>query len=172
MLLALLTGLLWGLGNTAFGTITDKGAWASAHTGPFGLAILVIYRLVLMCKVRARKGVWVDKTQSNFYSENGSFNSANLIPLSLVAAISLLCMVIVSNGFNFAKIGEMNQAIVTCLFNVTAIYISVVFYFKFGETIPPIKAFGMLLVILCVVFLCIEGSHKDSEKLVDEALPF
>ena len=125
-----------------------------------------------MCKVRARKGVWVDKTQSNFYSENGSFNSANLIPLSLVAAISLLCMVIVSNGFNFAKIGEMNQAIVTCLFNVTAIYISVVFYFKFGETIPPIKAFGMLLVILCVVFLCIEGSQKDSEKLVDKDLPF
>ena len=167
-----MTGLMWGVGNTIFGTLTHKGFWAGPHTGPFGLAMLLIYRLTTMCKVRARKGVWVDKSHSNFYDEAGAFRYANLVPLTVMWVIPVLTIFIISYGFNFALASDMNQGIVVCLFNVTVIYVSVVFYLKFGETVPCIKAFGMFLVVLCVVFLCIESGEKDNEIIVDAELPF
>jgi len=66
----------------------------------------------------------------------------------------------------------MNQAIVVCLWNIAAIYTSIVFYIKFGEKVECIKGVGMGLVITCVVFLCIEGAEKSNETVVDPNLPF
>ena len=62
----------------------------------------------------------------------------------------------------------INQGCLTCIFGVTMIYISVLFYYKFGEKISPMKIFGMILIIPCIVFLAF-GSSPGDEVIEDSS---
>lgn len=45
---------------------------------------------------------------------------------------------------------------------MTIFYVSVLFYFKFGEKISPMKIFGTLLMIPCIVFLSMGAGTSDA----------
>ena len=45
---------------------------------------------------------------------------------------------------------------------MTIFYVSVLFYFKFGEKISAMKIFGTLMMVPCIVFLSLGGGPGDS----------
>lgn len=78
------------------------------------------------------------------------------------AMTSLAGLILVAYCFKFAKMAGINQGCLPCIFSMTIFYVSVLFYFKFGEKISPMKIVGTLLMIPCIVFLSLGGGPADS----------
>ena len=58
----------------------------------------------------------------------------------------------------------MNQGILPTLASLSSFYTSVLFYFKFSEMVSMAQVVGMVLMIVCVVFLGLEGSTQSNAK--------
>ena len=59
----------------------------------------------------------------------------------------------------------MNQGCITSLFSVTSIYIAVLFYIRFKESISASKIVGILAIIPCVLLLSLD---KKDESMISE----
>ena len=74
-------------------------------------------------------------------------------------------IVIVGFAFKFALLAELNQGCIPCMFALTSIYVSVIFYFKFGERISRAQICGIGLMIPCAVLLSLDQKDAaDSEN--------
>jgi hypothetical protein len=95
-----------------------------------------------------------------------AFNWRNLWIASLTQALpQVLGLVLVSYAFKFALMAQMNQGSIPGLFSVTSIYISILFYMVFGETISCTKIMGILLMMPCVILLSLDKKvvNEDSD---------
>ena len=72
-------------------------------------------------------------------------------------------LVLVAYSFKYAKMAEINQGCLPCIFAITTFYICVLFYFKFGEKISAIKIIGTLLMIPCVIFIAMGSVPEEAE---------
>mmetsp|Transcript_31507 Transcript_31507/g.41716 ORF Transcript_31507/g.41716 Transcript_31507/m.41716 type:complete len:272 (+) Transcript_31507:253-1068(+) len=84
---------------------------------------------------------------------------------------SLAGLILVAYCFKFAKMAGINQGCLPCIFSMTIFYVSVLFYFKFGEKISMMKIVGTLLMIPCIVFLSLgggPGGESSDETSQDE----
>ena len=79
---------------------------------------------------------------------------------------NFLGMFLVSYCFKFAKMAEINQGCLPCIFSLTIFYVSVLFYFKFNETISPIVILGTILYIPCIICLSISGGGSTDDDLL------
>ena len=75
----------------------------------------------------------------------------------------LMGLVMVAYSFKYAKMAEINQGCLPCIFAITTFYICVLFYFKFGEKISAIKIIGTLLMLPCIVFIAL-GSAPEAKS--------
>lgn len=83
-----------------------------------------------------------------------SFNWYNLAVVTLTQALpNLVVMILVAYAFKFAAMAGMNQGCIVCLFSISSIYISILFYVKFSEAISWCKIAGILLMMGCIVTL-------------------
>ena len=65
---ALLTGLVFGLGNTVFGVrCSMHGFWGACLVGPSMFAMSILYRLVESCIVKKRTGKFINWDRSNYW---------------------------------------------------------------------------------------------------------
>ena len=72
------------------------------------------------------------------------------------AAVQVFSIFFITFAFKFALLADLNQGCVPSLFAVYGIYVSVVFYFCFGEIISISKIIGIVLIIVCVVFMAFD----------------
>lgn len=184
----MITGLVFGLGNTVFGVGCSKlGFWGASLTGPTVLLLALLYKLLEACYIKRRRGSFIDWDNSNYWvqedaSENetrainddfqavhkdrgGRFNWRNFWIVTLTQSLPPVCgLFLVSFAFKFALQAEMNQGCIPSLFAVTGIYIAVLFYFCFNEVISVSKIIGLILIILCIILLAFD---KKEEALSD-----
>ena len=73
-----------------------------------------------------------------------------------------LALFLVSYSFKFALAAQINQGCIPCMFSITGIYIAVMFYWCFNERISPSKISGILLIVLCVIFLAFDKKGEAS----------
>ena len=117
ILLALLAGFFYALGNVAFGiSYSQLGFYGAGFPAPISLALVIIYRSVEACKIKRRTGHLIDKANSNYWkvrqvddeyhsSEAATyeFNWFNLRLVALTQGLPTLGgLVIVANAFKFA----------------------------------------------------------------------
>ena len=74
---------------------------------------------------------------------------------------SLAGLVLVAYCFKFAKMADINQGCLPCIFSMTIFYVSVLFCIKFGERLSPIVVFGTLLMVPCIAFLAFGSNPSD-----------
>ena len=55
----------------------------------------------------------------------------------------------------------MNQGCIPSMFAVTGIYIAILFYWCFNEVISYAKVGGIVMIVLCVIFLAFDGKSEN-----------
>ena len=68
---------------------------------------------------------------------------------------------LVSYAFKFALAAGMNQGCIPSMFAVTGIYIAILFYWCFNEVISYAKVGGIVMIVLCVIFLAFDGKSEN-----------
>ena len=114
IILALLSGLLFGLGNTAFGiSCSQHGVFGAGFPAPICILLIALYRGVEACRLKRRTGRFVDKAKSNYWrvserdnfvrSSGYEFNWTNVMRVVLTQGLPSLCgLVLVSYAFKYA----------------------------------------------------------------------
>ena len=97
--------------------------------------------------------------------EKYEFDWWNLVNVIFAqACMSLTSLIMVAYAFKVALLAEINQGCITSLFSITAIYVAILFYFKFGEKISLSKILGIILMIPCITLLSIDNKEaKESD---------
>ena len=160
--------------------------------GPVIFILTGLYRLIGACRNRSKTGMWVDKANSNYwrlakpeyeelaqedenpcdltFAEQPSpdkvyiFRWKNLMLVLLTQALPvLLDLFVLSHTFQVAKLGQLNDAYITCLFSLTSIYVAVMFHFAFREELSRSKIVGMLLMVVTVITLT-TNKHRDTDN--------
>ena len=68
ILLAMLAGFFYALGNVAFGiSCSQLGVYGAGFPAPISLFIVIIYRGIEACKIKRRTGHFIDKAHSNYW---------------------------------------------------------------------------------------------------------
>lgn len=66
-------------------------------------------------------------------------------------------------AFKFAKLGGLNQGVVSVTTTFASIFNTVIFYFYFGERVGMPQYFGIALIFCCGVLLGIAASMKKKD---------
>ena len=161
-----MSGLTFALGNVVFGmNCSQHGVLGGGFPGPASLLMVCIYKFFSQLRVKRATGYWVDKTKSNYYKKVASseaptevtdgdefrpaavadradyaFNWRNMAMVFFAQAMtSLAGLCLVAYAFKFAKMAGINQGCIPVLFSMTIIYVSVLFYYCFQESISVSK---------------------------------
>ena len=70
--------------------------------------------------------------------------------------------VLLTCAFKFALLAELNQGCITSCLSIISLYVSIVFYFKFGEKFNTAKIVSIALIIACVVLLSLDPKEEFS----------
>ena len=82
---------------------------------------------------------------------------------------NLLVLIFTNYAFKYAALCGLNQGIIPTLTSVSSFFNSVLFYYKFSETVSASQFIGMILMIACVVFLALEGMSVSKKLQVGES---
>ena len=77
-------------------------------------------------------------------------------------------LILVAYSFKFAWAADMNQGCIPSLFAITSIYIAILFYCSFGETISMSKILGIAMMTPCVILLSMFHKKPTEESLYSE----
>ena len=72
-------------------------------------------------------------------------------------------------AWKFAKLGDINQGVVSALLALASLINVVTFYFGFGEKISMLSLFGVVLMVISVVCIgAAAGSHSGETETEEE----
>jgi len=159
-----------GVGQFIYATnFSYIGTQGTGFLGSIPLAILVLFKLILAIKNKVKKGVFIDKENSNIIDTEGKIKWKNIVPILGNWYANSAQVFLFTYAYKFAKLAGLNQGIVPILTLFASFFNSAIFYFVFGEKISLPKALGMVFAISCALLLMIESTSKKGETFVDES---
>lgn len=165
--MALISSLTSGLSNYFMGIkLTNAGVFGPAFTGPAALVVLGCMRIVQAVSNKISSGTFVNYSSSNLFSREypHRFKPEQLKALIGNFIPNILILIFGNLAFKYAALCGLNQGIIPTLTSLSSFYTSVLFYYKFSETVSVSQFVGMVLMIVCVVFLALEGMTLSKEK--------
>ena len=79
--MAISIGILYSIADVILSnSMSSKGIWAVGFLGPSTVFSIGVYRMIQACKLRYHDGIWIDKTNSNYWvAEYTSLNDASAL---------------------------------------------------------------------------------------------
>ena len=160
-----------GTGGALYATCYARLGMAGVGlTGPGTFIAYALWRIVLELTHRCKEGQWLKRTGSRVVTDSGEYKWKNLIPLLGNVFINGVYLVNMSYAWNFAKLGGLNQGLVTTWLCVASVYNVIIFYCVFREKPLPLQYLGIFLIICMIVTLDLAavGQKDEDEAAVPE----
>ena len=173
---ALLAGITMGSGSFIFATNYAKlGMMGGGICGPGVFIIFLIIWTVRQTYYRCKTGSWtfpvdVDhpdfpRGRSRLLKKDGSLRWSNLVPFFGNIACNVCYLICMTYAWYFAKLGDMNQGVVSALLALASLVNVVTFYFGFGEKISKFHFIGIILMVSSLICIGLAaGSHRGEEE--------
>ena len=116
----------------------------------------------------SKNGRWLKATGSRVVTDDGNYKWRNLIPLLGNVFINGTYLIIMAYAWNFAKLGGLNQGLVTTWLSVASVYNVITFYCVFGEKPLPLQYLGIALIIAMILTLDLAAYGQGKEEETEE----
>ena len=163
-------GFCMGTGGALYATCYARlGMSGVSITGPGTFIVYVCWRIILELHHRIKNGQWLKTTGSRVLTDEGHYKWKNLIPLLGNVFVNGVYLINMSYAWNFAKLGGLNQGLVTTWLSVASVYNVIIFYCVFGEKPLPLQYLGIFLIICMIITLDFaaygqkEETHEPTE---------
>ena len=156
-----------GTGGALYATCYSRLGMAGVGlTGPGTFLVYLFWRISLEVCYRIKHGQWLKSTGSRVVDDDGNYKWKNLIPLLGNVLINGIYLINMSYAWNFAKLGGLNQGLVTTWLSVASVYNVITFYCVFGEKPLPLQYLGIFLIICMIVTLDLAayGQKEDIDE--------
>ena len=155
-----------GIGQAIFAIqYADLGFEGGGLQGPGVFLIFLTVWIVRVTWYRCKTGSWTDSKKSRLVKNDGRLYWSHLVPLLGNAIINVSYIMVMTYAWYFAKLGGINQGVVSVLVALGAPINIVTFYFAFGEKIGWLNLIGVIFMIASVV--CV-GAATGSSDSADE----
>ena len=154
--IGLLAGAFLGFGRFFYATSFAKyGAPGIGAIGPSTVIIVLSVKLGLNIPYRCRNGRWLKEKDSNLLNDppHRTIKWWNLFVLMFYSAPSLVIFICLTYAWRFAKLGGINQGVISILNSFASIINIIVFYFAFGEKTNATQIFGIALMLVCIFLI-------------------
>jgi len=149
---SLFAGLTMGTGSFLFATnFSDLGFEGGGVSGPFVFILFLFIWVVRESYYRCKTGSWTKKENSRLFWENGKLKWSNLIPLIGNSTINVTYLIVMSYAWHFAKLGGINQGVVSALLSLASLINVITFYFGFGEKLSKLHLIGVVFMVASVI---------------------
>lgn len=151
-----------GTGSFLFASnYADLGFEGGGLCGPFVFIIFLGIWIVRSTVYRCKHGRWTKPEGSRFYWDDGSLKYSNLVPFLGNVTVNVCYLIVMTYAWHFAKLGGINQGVVSALLALASLINVVTFYFGFGEKISYIHLVGVVFMVASVVCIgAAAGSHS------------
>lgn len=157
-------GFCMGTGGAIYATCYARLGMAGVGiTGPGTFIFFLIWRLTAELRHRFVHGQWLKPEGSRIVDDQGVTKWKNLIPLLGNVFINGMYLIVMSYAWNFAKIGGLNQGLVTTWLSVAAVYNVIVFYCVFKEKPLCLQYIGIVLIIAMIICLDLAAAGQGEE---------
>ena len=117
--------------------------------------------MVRVTSYRCKTGSWTNPRKSRLVKEDGRLRWLHLIPLLGNSAINVGYIEFMTYAWYFAKLGDINQGVVSVLIALASLINIVTFYFAFDEKIGWFNLVGVIFMIASVVCIGVATGSKE-----------
>ena len=159
---SLAAGLCMGTGSFLFASnFADLGYEGAGVTGPFVFIIFLFIWVIRESAHRCKTGSWRKPGDlSRLYWESGKVKWSNLIPVLGNVTVNVSYLIVMTYAWYFAKLGGINQGVVSALLALASLINVVTFYCAFNEKIGYLHLIGVFFMVASVVCIgAAAGSH-------------
>ena len=103
--------------------------------GPGCLLLNFPLKAIWEGQYRYRHGRWFKAEQSAWRTPEGGWYWTNLVPMTLNAVVNFLFLIVMTFSWQFAKVGGINQGIISTLVSLSAVMNIVAFRVLFKEKV-------------------------------------
>jgi drug/metabolite transporter (DMT)-like permease len=159
LVLAALGGILFGTSNFIVDHVLSKSESTFRVLSLQGFSVLtyfLCYHGLQAGKLYRKKGHFWSREDSCYFLRGKHPPSVDWSLIKMMGVrymCSLSGQVIAILTFVTAIKAQVSSAFIISLLSSTSVLTAIVFYFKFGERLQLIHAYGMLLMILSVIFI-------------------
>ena len=97
--------------------------------------------------------------------DDGKIKWSNLVPFLGNVTVNVSYLIVMTYAWHFAKLGGINQGVVSALLALASLINVITFYFGFGEKISYIHLVGVVFMVASVVCIgAAAGSHSGESE--------
>ena len=166
-----MAGLFMGTGSAIFAVnYADLGFEGGGLCGPGVFIIFLLLWVVRESTYRIKHGRWTKPgDQSRLVWADGRLKWSNLIPFFGNVTVNVSYLIVMTYAWYFAKLGDINQGVVSALLALASLINVVTFYFGFGEKISPLHLIGVVFMVASVICIgAAAGSHGGEIETEEE----
>lgn len=148
---AITAGICMGTGNFIYASnYSYLGFQGNGLLGPGALLVFSIVKFIREYTHFKREGRWFKANNSAWIDQNGAVYYKNFVPLLVNGLTGFGFSVVMTFAWRFAKMGGMNQGIISTLLSFSSLFNVFLFAKIFGEKVTKYQLFGILLMITAV----------------------
>ena len=168
---SLAAGFFMGTGAAIFATqYADLGFEGGGLSGPGVFIMFFLLWFIRICVYRCRHGRWTAEKDSRLLKPDGTLFWSNLIPLLGNATVNVSYLIVMTYAWYFARLGDINQGVVSALLALASLINVVTFYFGFGEKIGWLHMIGVVFMVASVICIGAAAGSHGGEVQTDEEL--
>ena len=132
----ILAGFFQGTGNFIYASnFSYLGFIGNGVLGPGTLLVFILVKLIREYLHFKKEGRWFKKKNSAWLDEHENFYYRNLVPLFVNGLTNLGFTIVMTFAWRFAKMGGMNQGIISTLLSFSSVFNVFIFAKVFGEKV-------------------------------------
>ena len=161
-----------GTGSAIFAVnYSSLGFEGGGLCGPGVFIIFLLVWVVRETSYRCKHGRWTKPgDQSRLVWPDGRIKWSNLIPFFGNVTVNVCYLIVMTYAWYFAKLGGINQGVVSALLALASLINVVTFYFGFGEKVSPLHLIGVVFMVASVVCIGAAAGSHGGEIETDEEL--
>lgn len=161
---ACLAGATQGTGAFIYASNYAKyGFIANGLLGPGVLLSALVAKLILETTYYCRHKSWFNPENSAWKTAEGKWYFKNLIAVVSNAVTNFLYTVVMTFAWRFARMGGLNQGIISTLLSFASVFNLFLFRFFFAEKVNLPQLLGIFLMIASVCCMSINLNHEEVE---------
>jgi drug/metabolite transporter (DMT)-like permease len=163
-----MAGLLMGSGAFIFASnFSEFGFKANGLLGPGTLIVCVGAKLAIEVSYFLKHRRWFKESGSAWRTPEGKFKWTGLLAVAINCATNFGYTLVMNLAWRFARIGGLNQGIVSTMLSLASIFNLFVFYLIWGEKANYAQLLGTAFMILAITCMGTKLESQEEQEGVD-----
>lgn len=154
LLTGTLAGVMFGLANLFMGKTALYELYSQQVIMIGSLLVGLVYNGYGLCANKSKLGYFWSWPESRYHDDiTGGLNYTVILIEVTLGVILFVTGIAILLAFEYAYLSGVNQGVISTLFAITSIYLALIFWIFFKESMTIFDFVGMLMLVACALMI-------------------